>query len=122
MYNFYQYEKANKNKTLTNELVMTSLTSSAASPKQATTSINKGRSKSYMGNAKGDLKHNSVELRRKSDVPPTHTRSPHEKRERLVESYKSRVAGFIKDVSAVELLENVSYLITIDDCETNSRI
>ena len=48
MYNFYQYEKANKNKTLQNEPVLTSLTT-LGSP-HGTLSAAKTRSKSHMGN------------------------------------------------------------------------
>lgn len=104
MYNFYQYEKAIRAQTLQNEPMMASIASSAASPK-STLMGSKMRSKSYMS-GKQDVKHSSVEVRRKSEIPqPTHTRSPHEKREKLVESYKSRVANFIKDVSTIELLE-----------------
>ena len=61
-----------------------------------------------MSNSKQDVKHSSVEVRRKSEIAEPkskNTRSPHEKRDKLVESYKSRVANFIKDVSRKELLE-----------------
>ena len=115
MYNFYQYEKA-RNSTLQNDPMISSI-SSTVSPK-ATLMASKMRSKSYMANSKQDVKHSSVEVRRKSEF--SKPRSPHEKRDKLVESYKSRVANFIKDVS--KLFQRGFNCYNVDDRQTHSRI
>ena len=109
MYNFYQYEKA-RTKTLQigNEPLLTSIASTISSP-NSSISPAKTRSKSQAGGQVGPDTQASVQLKNQQDV-----NKYHEKRERLVEGYKSRVAGFIKDVRKSLL----NLLLILDDCET----
>ena len=93
MYNFYQYERQNRRRHPATDLV----TPTSLKPTQ-TVQVERPRARSNLGTESLDSQQASIEMRRKSEgtVKP---RSPTQKRERLVESYKSRVASFIKDVS-----------------------
>ena len=96
MYNFYQYERQNRSKAAGTDVLSNTV---GVQKPAATLQAERGRAKSLLGTESTlETQQASVEMRRKSDGN-VRSKSPTQKKERLVESYKSRVASFIKDVS-----------------------